>query len=232
MKEHDAAQDELGAVTDALRAMSRLAGWVAHEINNPLAGIQNAFTLVKRLVPPEHPHYKYVGAIEREIARIAALTQRFHQAYAFDDERTPALPLSRCITDAGRALEPLCSARGVELSFAVDSSVGSDPVSCALLRPLVRHLAQHAIETTAPDGAVRIRAWRDTTCIWLAAPDRKLNQMDVRRADVAPPGLALELVERLAHALGGTIEVTTTGDGADGEVRVGVPTTAVTTERT
>lgn len=230
MREQRAGDEEIGAVTDALRAISRLSGWVAHEINNPLAGIQNAFTLLKRQIPTAHPHYKYVGAIEREIARIAALTQRFHQAYTFDDERTPSLPLERFLVDAARALDQLCAARGVELSFDVDPSVGSEPASSPLLRSAVRHLTQHAIETTPPSGSVRVRAWRADDCIWLAVPDRKVDQMDIRRADVAPPGLALELVERLVHALGGEVKMTGEHDQADAEIRVCFPILAAIQE--
>ena len=64
---------------DTLTTMGRVAARVAHEINNPLAGIQNAFLLIKGAVPTTHPHYAYVGAIEREIARIAKVTRQLYE---------------------------------------------------------------------------------------------------------------------------------------------------------
>ena len=66
---------------EALTTMGRVAAHVAHEINNPLAGIQNSFLLIKGAIPPSHPHFKYVGAIEREIARIAAVTRQLYETY-------------------------------------------------------------------------------------------------------------------------------------------------------
>ena len=86
--------DEDAADAASLRALSRLSGWVAHEINNPLGGILNAFALIQDAVPASHPHFKYVAAIEREIARMAALTQRLQQTYDGSAARHTPLPIA------------------------------------------------------------------------------------------------------------------------------------------
>jgi PAS domain S-box-containing protein len=64
--------------SETLSTMGRLAARIAHEINNPLAGIQSAFLLIKDAIPPTHPHVKYVGAIEREVARIGNVTRQLY----------------------------------------------------------------------------------------------------------------------------------------------------------
>ena len=48
------AEDVLREV-ESLTTMGRLAASVAHEINNPLAGIQNSFLLVKDAIPRDAP---------------------------------------------------------------------------------------------------------------------------------------------------------------------------------
>lgn len=58
---------------------------LAHEIANPLAGIQNAFLLIKDAVPASHPHYGFVAAIERQIARLSAITHGLREEAAGDD---------------------------------------------------------------------------------------------------------------------------------------------------
>jgi signal transduction histidine kinase len=220
--QHERRDEEIGAAADSFKNLSRLSGWIAHEINNPLAGIQNALALVKNLVPPDHPHAKYVGAIEREIARVAALTQRLHHCYAYGDERMATMPFARFIADAMRALEPLRSARGVGVQLDIDPAAGSEPVAGGLVRAAIRHLVQHAIETAPPEGTIRVGAWRDSRRLWLSVPDHALNELHVRRVVAGPPGLALELVRGLVRALDGEI-VTGADIGGTGEIHIGLP---------
>jgi len=61
--------------------MGQMAARIAHEINNPLAGIKNSFSLVKDAVSEDHPYYAYVGRIETEINRIARIVRQMFDLY-------------------------------------------------------------------------------------------------------------------------------------------------------
>lgn len=54
-------------------------GGIAHEINNGLAGIKNAFLLIKDVVPAESEYFEYLDLIDREIERIARIVAEMSQ---------------------------------------------------------------------------------------------------------------------------------------------------------
>jgi PAS domain S-box-containing protein len=75
-------------VTEKLAATGRMAARIVHEINNPLAGIQNALRLIGRAVSKEHRYYHYVGKIEKEIARIAQIVHQMLDLYRPDHNQS------------------------------------------------------------------------------------------------------------------------------------------------
>ena len=213
----DAALQEL----ETLAAMGRIAARVAHEINNPLAGIQYSFLLVKDAIPADHPHFRYVGAIEREIARIAAVTRQLYETYRPEKEISTTASLSTIIGDAVSFLEQVNRASEVRVETDLSRAPNIVPVSPAVLRQIVYNLVQNAMEASPPNEVVRISA------------EVTGNQLEIRVADhgpgVAPEtrqrifepffstkdmrmrtsgmGLGLALVQRTVKAAGGSIRI-------------------------
>ncbi|HEV8195962.1 MAG TPA: ATP-binding protein [Gemmatimonadales bacterium] len=220
---------------DTLSTMGRLAARVAHEINNPLAGIQNSFLLIKGAIPPSHPYFAYVGAIEREIARMAAITRQLYETYRPDGDGREEASIPILISDAVTMLQQVN--RTTQVRIEVDTS-DAPPVlrlPGALLRQAVYNLVQNAVEASPPGGTVRVRAWRTDNTFLLSVTDQGPGVPADIRARIFEPfvttksgirtggmGLGLSLVKRSVQALGGRIDLRDPESGG-AEFQIAIP---------
>ncbi|MEO5824919.1 MAG: ATP-binding protein [Gemmatimonadales bacterium] len=223
---------------DALGTMGRLAARVAHEINNPLAGIQNSFLLVKDAIPESHPYYSYVGAIEREIARIAAVTRQLYETFRPESDGTADSSVAVVISDAVNMLKQVNRAAQVQIEVDTSRAPSVLPIPSPLLRQAVYNLVQNAVEASPLGGAtVWVTAWRDGDIFWLAVRDQGRGIAADMREKIFEPfvttktklttggmGLGLSLVRRSVQAMGGLVEVDD-APGGGAEFRLRLPIT-------
>jgi PAS domain S-box-containing protein len=232
--ERKRAEDAMREI-DTLSTMGRLAARVAHEINNPLAGIQNSFLLVKDAVPESHPHHAYVGAIEREIGRIAAVTRQLYETYRPTSDGAAPAPVPVVISDAVRMLEQVNRRSKVRIEVDAGEAPTVVPIPSALLRQAVYNLVQNAVEASPPGAAVEVRAWRDQRTFWLSVRDFGPGVPAHLRDKIFEPfvstkngiktggmGLGLSLVRRSVQAVGGRIEIHDP-EGGGAEFRIQLP---------
>ncbi len=205
----------------ALTTMGQLAARVAHEINNPLAGIQNAFLLVRDGIPESHPHYRFVGAIEREIARIAAVTRQLYETYRPDQEMSAQSSVILAIGDAVSFLEQVNISRQVRITTDVSRAPSLVPVPDALLRQTLYNLVQNALDATPPNGAIEVSAVEeDGWCVIRVADEGPGVPEDIRERIFEPffstknrsiktggMGIGLSLVRQSVLAVGGYVRV-------------------------
>jgi signal transduction histidine kinase len=75
-----ARQAEAAAMTQRrLAAMGELAAGIAHEINNPLGGLQNAVVSLERADLPPEKRSRYLGLLESGLQRIAETVSRLRR---------------------------------------------------------------------------------------------------------------------------------------------------------
>jgi PAS domain S-box-containing protein len=213
----DAALQEL----ETLAAMGRIAARVAHEINNPLAGIQYSFLLIKDAIPKDHPHYRYVGAIEREITRIGAVTRQLYETYRPEKETSASASLSTIIGDAVSFLEQVNRASAVRIQTDLSRAPSIVPVPSAVLRQIVYNLVQNAMDASPPDEVVLISAVATHNTLEIRVSDNGPGLAPELRQRVFEPffstkdmrmrtsgmGLGLALVQQTVKSAGGSIRV-------------------------
>ncbi len=226
------------AITElqTLSSMGRMAARVAHEINNPLAGIRNSFLLVKDAVPPDHPHYRFVGAIEREIGRIAVVTRQLYETYRPDQELHAACAVGTVLSDVAALLHQVNRERDVAITVDTTGISGTVPVAEAVVRQVAYNIIQNAVEASRLGGTVRVSASvegrgegnGDGTLLLVVEDDGPGIPPAIRDRIFEPfystktglstggMGLGLALVRRSVEALHGSISI---GDSERGGAR-------------
>ena len=161
---------------ESLSTMGRLAAKVAHEINNPLAGIQNSFLLVKDAIPETHPYFRYVGAIEREIGRIAGITRQLYETYRPETEGASHASIGTIIADAVAMIQQINRSSSVTIDVDTTGSPGVVGVPAGLLRQAIYNLVQNAIDASPGNGSGRgARLERGPVVHALGQPTRGLG---------------------------------------------------------
>ncbi|MBX3304905.1 MAG: PAS domain S-box protein [Nitrospira sp.] len=210
------------AQTEKLAAVGQMAAAVAHEINNPIAGIRNAFTLVKQAVDPTHPHFEFVAMIDREITRVASIVQNMYQLYRKEPSKAEPVNLSLIIRD----LESLFAKRLSQLGLTL--VVTQAPLRSRLLVPqsdllqVLMNLVQNALDSSREGGTIRLNVRQDADLIRISVSDEGSGIPPDVLPHIFDPffttktekgqkgmGLGLSVSQSLVMAMGGRMEVQT-----------------------
>ncbi len=141
---------------EKMAATGRMAAQIAHEINNPLAGIKNSFLLIKDAISKDHPYFSYAGLIEKEIDRIANIVRQMFDLYRPDQRTAYKFSLSESIKDVVSLLEP--TRREKEISINIKYS---DPdfmvfLPESSLRQVVFNVLKNALEISPINSVISI----------------------------------------------------------------------------
>lgn len=137
-------------------ATGRMAAQIAHEINNPLAGIKNSFLLVKDAISEDHPYFSYAGRIEKEIDRIANIVRQMFDLYRPDQKAAYNFSLSESINDIVSLLEP--TRREKEIKININNSDPEFKVFLpeGSLRQVVFNVLKNALEVSPLQSSIDI----------------------------------------------------------------------------
>ncbi|MCI0692233.1 PAS domain S-box protein [candidate division KSB1 bacterium] len=205
-------------VTEKLAATGRMAARIAHEINNPLAGIRNALRLVGRAVPKDHRYYHYVGKIEKEIARIAQIVHQMLNLYRPDQLSKQEFRVDESIRDVVALMRSGSDQRRIKLELDTDSATNMVRLPENRLRQILYNLIQNALDASPQGSSVRIRAIIDRQCLTITVSDQGDGIPEEARPHIFEPffttkidlatgglGLGLSVCKSLVEAMNGSI---------------------------
>lgn len=204
--------------SEKLAATGRMAARVAHEINNPLAGIKNSFLLIKDVVPQDHCSYEYVGRIEKEISRIARIVRQMLDLYRTEREVVYPFRIDETISDVVALLEANCRQYGVTLSIEESTTPLRMLLPETSVRQILFNLLTNAIEASLRGGVVKVATKATERDLILTVSDQGIGISEDVRTRIFEPffttknehpgvglGLGLSISRSLIEAMKGTL---------------------------
>lgn len=201
---------------DHLAALGRFAAGVAHEIRNPLAGIEAGVSYIARRFPadsPEQDDVRYVTGEVRRLNRIVSDLLDYTRPRPLD---TTSIDAAKLALRVQHSLEPISRSRGVDLKLdgPAGLAVVADPER---LEQVLLNLVKNAIEATPSESQVILR-WEELRsgdfCFWVL--DQGPGMSDEERARVFEPffttkgggtGLGLYLSHAIVQQHGGKLSL-------------------------
>lgn len=211
--------ERINAESEKLAATGRMAARIAHEINNPLAGIKTSFLLVKGAVLPDHPYFEYVDRIEKEIDRIARIVRQMFELYRPDQELPQDFLISATLSDIVALLETTCTGRQIAIESNVEEPCTRVTMPENLIRQVIYNLLMNAIEASPEGGHVKVGAAMEDGVLCIRVQDEGLGIPDDLRTRIFEPffttkmdlpivglGLGLSVCKTIAESLRGSID--------------------------
>lgn len=214
-----------------LSFVGELAASLAHEIKNPLAGIQGAVDILIRRRETNDPERETLEEIRQAVGRIdgtvRTLLDRARPRAVAVETASLARVARRAVNLARSTLTSLTSAgRQVTIDFDAPADPLSVPIDAAQVEDAVLNLIINAIEATDGQGRIVVRVgWSEsedpnsqqTAIIEVSDDGRGINAEEVSRifnpfytTRAGGTGLGLPAVRRIARAHGGRVEVEST----------------------
>jgi PAS domain S-box-containing protein len=211
---------------EKLAALGQLAAGVAHEINNPLAGMRNAFELFKSELASDHEHYGLLELIDREIERISAIIHQMYQLYRRSPQRATKFMLAQILREVVYLLEGTASKRGVTLHCDLGDKTTEVFLPEGEVKQILYNLLRNAIQASPAGESVDVDLQEQEDEVSVTVLDRGPGITDEVAARMFDPffttkhgesepgmGLGLSVSRSLIEAMGGRIEVAKRKEG-------------------
>ncbi len=105
---------------EKIAATGRMAATIAHEINNPLEAVMNLMYLLRPMIA-DPAGISYFQSVETELGRVSHIARQT-LGYYRENAAASSASIGEIVLDAITIYEPRCTANGIEIKKAINSS--------------------------------------------------------------------------------------------------------------
>lgn len=201
------------AVSEKLVALGRISAGVAHEVNNPLAGLLNCIDTLKK--HPDDPELveRYLPLLEKGLNRIRDIVQSLLVELRVEDAVEASNPC--CLEETRDLVEAEINGRNID--FIWENRLDADVrINGKRVQQIVLNLLRNAMQALPDGGTVTFRSFGDGDCVVLEVDDDGSGIPPEHRSHLFDPffttkpngtGLGLWIVYRLVESMHGVINV-------------------------
>lgn len=153
-----ARYDQLAIQTEKLSALGRMAAGIAHEINNPLAGILLFSTNLSKKVPPEGPLKEGLDIIVRETVRCKSIIQELLEFSRDREPRMVPTDVNEVIEKALTILENEFRLQHIELQKQLAADIEPIRLDSNQIEQVVVNILLNAVHATPAKGTITVKS--------------------------------------------------------------------------
>jgi len=205
--------EEQIAVSEKLVSLGRIAAGVAHEVNNPLAGLLNCIDTIKKHPEDRELMERYLPVLDKGLNRIKGIVQGLLVELRVEDAQEESG--LACLEDLKGIVEAEINGRAIHLVWEnnLDDRIR---VHSRQVQQVVLNLLKNSVQVLPEGGTVTFRSFQDGNCVVLEVDDDGPGIPHEYRSQLFDPffttrpngtGLGLWIVYRLVESMRGVIEV-------------------------
>lgn len=145
----------LARVRAIAQAKSRMAGYLAHEVNNPLAGLRNAALLIRRAEGSPEKQARYLDLMDQGITRIQGVVRALAE---LNREMGPGdtVPVDELVQELQSLVTRALQARDLILRCEVDPDLRLAASEAEVVRQVMFNLLMNGIEASPKGGTLTL----------------------------------------------------------------------------
>jgi len=206
------------AHTDQLASLGRLSAGLAHEIKNPLAGIQGALEILRQDASESDPNRELYDEMLSELKRVNDTLRSLLGSARPGPARLATTDLNKLLDEVRILMAPALRRQNVALELDLTHGPLMARIDAAKIRQVLLNLIQNAAEAMESGGTVTVRAsdFPEGGGIVLAVQDDGPGISPEQQRRIFEPffstkfsgtGLGLAIARSLVEQHGGTLQV-------------------------